>query len=129
MLTIVMAVLGKLLTIYPGGGASLWPPAPAQIVVARGQTVVIYDVRAYKTYPACMTLPRVDVDVYPRPRLGAISTRPTSMNGIGPCGKGAYPLQTVTYTAGRAPGSERFQLYFYMTDGKRDQRAVDVIVR
>ena len=129
MLTTVMAALGTLLTIFPGGGASLWPPAAKQIVVCRGQTVVIYDVRAYKTYPTCMSLPRVDVDAYPRPSLGAISTKPRSMKGVGPCGIGTYPLQTVTYTAGRTTGTERFQLYFYMTDGKRDQRAIDVIVR
>jgi hypothetical protein len=130
MLTIVMAMLGNLLTIYPGGGGSFWnPPPPADIIVRRGQTVVIYNVRAYKTYPTCMSIPPVPVDVWPRPQLGAIATSPGAMVGPGPCGAGPYAIQTVTYTAGPIAGAERFQLYFYMTDGKRDQRAVNVIVR
>lgn len=130
MLTIVMAILGNLLTIYPGGGASVWRgPPPAEIVLRRGQTAVIYNVRAYKTYPACMSIPPVAVDVWPRPQLGAIATSPATMNGHGPCGRQKYAIQTVTYTAGRTSGSESFELFFYMTDGKRDQRGVNVIVR
>lgn len=130
MLTIVMAVLGNLLTIYPGGGASIWGSAPpAEIVLSRGQTAVIYNVRAYKTHPACMSLPPVAVDVWPRPQLGAIATSPATLKDRGPCGVQQYAIQTVTYTAGPTPGAESFQLYFYMTDGKRDQRGVNVIVR
>ena len=130
MLTIVMAMLTNLITIFPGGAASWFTsPAPIEIVLRRGQSAVLYNVRAYKTSPACMSIPPVIVDAYPRPQLGAVSTSPTSMIGHGPCGVRKYAIQTVIYTAGAAPGAESFQVYFYMTDGKRDQRGVNVIVR
>ncbi len=129
MLTIVMAFVTNLLTIFPGGTASLWSPPPIEIVLGRGQSAVIYNVRAYKTYPTCMTVLPVPVDVYPATRLGSVSASPSSMKGEGPCGAGRYPLQRVTYKAGPTRGSEQFQVYFYLPDGKRDQRAVNVTVR
>lgn len=130
MLTIVMAMLTNLITIYPGGGAYLWtPPAPVNVYVQRGRSAVVYNVRAYKTYPTCMSIPPVEVDAYPRPQLGTISTSPTSMTGDGPCGVQTYAIQTITYTAGPTQGSESFQVYFYMSDGTRDQRGVNIIVR
>lgn len=130
MLTILMAILGNLLTVFPGGGAYLFtPPPPAEVFVRRGETVVIYNVRAYKSDPACQPLPPVVVDAYPRPRLGVVSTSPDVVAGGGPCGVRTYPIQTVTYTAGLTSGVESFQLYFYMSEGKRDQRAVHVQVR
>lgn len=130
MLTILMAVLGNLLTIFPGGGAYLFtPPPPAEVTVRRGETVVIYNVRAYKPDRGCQPLPPVVVDAYPRPRLGAVSTSPNVAADDGPCGVRAYPIQTVTYTAGPTSGVESFRLYFYMNEGRRDQRAVHVLVR
>lgn len=125
-----MAMMGNLLTIFPGGGHYFFdPPPPAQIVVRRGQSAVIYNVRAYRTQPACMSSPPVPVAAYPAPQLGRVSTSPRSMTGPGPCGPGTYAIQRVTYTAGAMSGSESFQLYFYMRDGARDQRTVNVIVR
>lgn len=129
MPTILMAFVTNLLTIFPGGTASLWSPPPMEIVVGRGQSAIIYNVRAYKTYPTCMTVLPVPVDVYPAAKLGSVSATPASMNGDGPCGAGRYPLQKLTYKAGPTRGSERFEVYFYMPDGKRDQRSVNVTVR
>jgi hypothetical protein len=129
MPTILMAFVTNLLTIFPGGTASLWAPPPIEIVVKRGQSAVIYNVRAYKTHPTCMTVLPVPVDVYPATRLGAVSTSPSSMKGDGPCGVGSYPLQRVTYTAGATRGVEQFEVYFYLPDGKRDQRTVNITVR
>lgn len=130
MLTIVMAMMGNLLTIFPGGGHYFFdPPPPAEIVLRRGQSAVIYNVRAYRTQPACMSSPPVPVAAYPLPQLGSITTSPASMTGPGPCGVQTYALQRVIYTAGRTSGSESFQIHFYMRDGALDRRTVNVIVR
>ncbi len=130
--TILLAVLGNLLTLFPGGGTYLFtPPAGAEVVVGRGQSVVVYNVRAYETDPTCRPLPPVQVDAYPRPQLGRISTTITSVVSDGPCGVRRYPMRTVTYTAARTSGIDSFQLFFFMgdRDASRDQRAVNVYIR
>lgn len=130
--TILLAVLGNLLTLFPGGGTYLFtPPAGAEVVVGRGQSVVVYNVRAYETDPTCRPLPPVQVDAYPRPQLGRISTTITSVVSDGPCGVRRYPMRTVTYTAAHTSGIDSFQLFFFMgdRDASRDQRAVNVYIR
>lgn len=130
--TILLAALGNLLTLFPGGGTYLFtPPAGVDAAVRRGQTAVIYNVRAYETDPTCRPLPPVQVTAHPRPQLGTISTSITSVVSDGPCGVRRYPIRTVTYTAGRISGVDSFQLFFFMgdRDASRDQRAVNVYVR
>ncbi|MBX9757306.1 MAG: hypothetical protein K2Y29_00910 [Beijerinckiaceae bacterium] len=130
--TILLAMLGNLLTLFPGGGTYLFtPPAGADVSVRRGGSVVIYNVRAYETDPTCRPLPPVQAQAYPRPQLGSVSTTVTSVVSDGPCGVRRYPIRTVTYTAGSTSGVDSFQLYFFMGDreASRDQRAVNVYVR
>ncbi len=130
--TILLAMLGNLLTLFPGGGTYLFTPPPgAEVQVRRGASAVVYNVRAYETDPTCRPLPPVQVDAYPRPQLGRISTKVTSVMSDGPCGVRRYPIRTVTYTAGRTSGVDSFQLYFFMgdRDASRDQRAVNIYVR